>query len=208
MRRIPGRKTLTSSRNITGDNSLVIKYKTEILRGSCPMPEFIQKYVDVKKFLGFCKVCKNYDRRWSCSHHDFYPIDFLNRYSDVRLIELLIKPDKKALKGLVCEDYSVPDEINEMIKIEKKRLTKYMRREEKQVHDSVYLFAGACEICEYCTREDGLPCRYPDRMRYSIESLGIDLSKISENFFNVKVGWMKGEDFPDHLILICALLIK
>ncbi|MEG1641994.1 MAG: DUF2284 domain-containing protein [Synergistaceae bacterium] len=172
------------------------------------MPEFIENFVDAPRFLGYCKGCCHFEKRWSCSPHNFDPVEFLNQYNDVRLIELVIKPDKKNLDGLVCKDYDVPKEIGEMIDIEKAHLTKYMRREEKQVPNSLYLFSGSCEICDECTRTQGLPCRFPDKMRYSIESLGIDLSQISEKFFGVKVEWMKGTDFPDHLTLICALLIK
>jgi len=188
--------------------SLPIKYTTRIVRGSCPIPEFIEKYVDPPRFMEYCKACQNYEKRWSCSPLDIVPLDFLNSYSDIRLIGLEIILDKNMLQGVVCEAFDVPKQINTILDIEKKRLTTLLIREEKSIPNSQYLFSGACEICEICTRTEGKPCLSPERMRYSIEAVGADISKISEEILGIKVLWMKGSTIPEHLILICGLLIK
>lgn len=193
---------------LQGGKLLSVSYSTEILRGSCPISEFIDSYVDEPELTKYCKVCTNFKKRWSCSPHSFSSCDYLRQFSDIRLIGLVIKPDVKSLDGLVCEDYDVPKEIDEIISYEKSHLTRYMAREEKMIPGSKYLFAGSCDICKHCAREEGKPCRFPDKMHYAIESLGIDLTKISEDIFNIKMEWMKGSRFPDHLTLICALLIR
>lgn len=40
------------------------------------------------------------------------------------------------------------------------------------------LCAGACKRCEKCTCPDS-PCRFPDKMEYSVESFGIDVVSTS-----------------------------
>lgn len=187
---------------------MLIKYKTRMSRGSCPMPEFLEKYVDPPVFMEYCKVCANYKKRWSCSPLDIEPLSFLSSYSDIRLFGLEIFLDKKSLEGIVCEAFDVPKQIDEILDVEKKRLTNFLIREEKKIPKSQYLFSGACEICTTCTRIDENPCRFPERMRYSIEAVGADMSKISEEILGIKVLWMKGATIPEHLTLISGLLIK
>lgn len=172
------------------------------------MPEFIEKYVDPPLFLEYCKVCENYGKRWSCTPLNILPIEFLNLYSDIWLIGLEIILNKDMLKGVVCEDFDVPKQINDILCIEKKRLTKLLIREEKKIAGSQYLFSGGCEICDVCTRIEGKPCLFPEKMRYSIEAMGANVAKISEEILGIKVLWMKGAIIPEHLTLICGLLIK
>ena len=44
-----------------------LAYTTEKLENSCPMDIFIKKYVDVPRFLECCKMCPNYNKKWSCA---------------------------------------------------------------------------------------------------------------------------------------------
>lgn len=187
---------------------MVIKYTTRIVRGSCPIPEFIEKYVDPPLFLEYCKACQNYGKRWSCSPLNVVPLDYLNLYSDIWLIGLEITLDNNMLKGIICEDFDVPKQIDDILCVEKKRLTKLLIREEKKIPDSQYLFSGACEICDICSRTEGKPCLFPEKMRYSIEAVGANVAKISEEILGIKVLWMKGSTIPEHLTLISGLLVK
>lgn len=43
------------------------------------------------------------------------------------------------------------------------------------------LGAGACTVCKTCTAIEGLPCRFPDRIEYSMEGSGIDVVRMSMN---------------------------
>lgn len=42
------------------------------------------------------------------------------------------------------------------------------------------LGAGACGICECCTKVDNKPCRYPEKAIASLESYGIAVSELAE----------------------------
>ena len=51
------------------------------------------------------------------------------------------------------------------------------------------LSTEACAICERCAWEDGLPCRYPDRMHPCVESHGINLiPTLEENGLEFQYG--------------------
>ena len=38
---------------------------------SVPVAEYLRGYVDMPKFLVFCKACPNYGHIWSCLPFDF-----------------------------------------------------------------------------------------------------------------------------------------
>ena len=42
--------------------------------------EYIEKYVDVPKFLAACKQCPYYGVTWACPPFDFDPIEYLKKY--------------------------------------------------------------------------------------------------------------------------------
>ena len=39
----------------------------------------------------------------------------------------------------------------------------------------MHLTCGGCRLCENCLKEEGKPCRYPDRAMPSVESYGVDV---------------------------------
>ena len=41
--------------------------------------------------------------------------------------------------------------------------------------DYLHLGAGGCGFCSICAKAEGLPCRFPDRARASLEAYGIDV---------------------------------
>lgn len=48
------------------------------------------------------------------------------------------------------------------------------------LRDPLHLAAGACHVCERCTRLDNLPCCHPDNALASLESYGIAVSQLAE----------------------------
>ena len=52
------------------------------------------------------------------------------------------------------------------------------------------------------------PCRYPETMRYSIESLGGNVGLTIEKLMGLKLEWMEEGRLPHHFILVCGLLQK
>ena len=81
---------------------------------------------------------------------------------------------------------------------------------EKIYPGSNALIPGSCIVCGYgnCARKKGLPCRHPDKMHHSLESLGSDLDKTSKDLFGIEMKWIEGDELPDYFVQIGGLLIK
>ncbi|NLZ39491.1 MAG: DUF2284 domain-containing protein [Firmicutes bacterium] len=45
--------------------------------------------------------------------------------------------------------------------------------------DVLILGAGPCTVCKRCTALDDKPCRFPDKIQYSMEGCGIDVVRMS-----------------------------
>ena len=80
---------------------------------------------------------------------------------------------------------------------------------ERSTPGTLALSAGTCTLCgEDCTRPAGKPCRYPDRMRYSIEALGGDVAKTAELYLNKPLLWIRDNVLPEYLMLVGGALMK
>ena len=45
----------------------------------------------------------------------------------------------------------------------------------------LHLAVGGCGLCKSCTKEEGLPCRYPDKALASLEAYGVDVYNSAKN---------------------------
>ena len=82
-----------------------------------------------------------------------------------------------------------------------------MMEEEKKYPGSISLSAGSCSRCKGgCTRPQGKPCRFPDEIRYSIESLGGNVGMTIEKLMGLELEWMEEGKLPSHFILVNGLL--
>ncbi len=68
---------------------------------------------------------------------------------------------------------------------------------EEQIPGSISISSGGCNLCNECNRKDGLPCRQPDKMRYSLDAFGFDLTAITKDMFDIDILWCK-ERLPDY----------
>lgn len=172
-------------------------YEVQRLSAEVMVDEFLQTCVDVEKFLGYCRECDSYTKRWSCPPFDFDPLDFWRRYQTLRLECRVLTP------GPGAELKHLWDGIWQ----EKQKLDAELLALEADYPGSMALSAGSCKHCAKCTRPEGLPCRQPHKMRHSIEALGGDVGKTGELYFNHPLLWIKDGEMPAYLTLICGLLL-
>ena len=168
------------------------------LEEDVPLKEYLQDCVDVPKFLAFCRECPNYGARWSCAPFDFDPMDIWRRFSRLRLIATVLIPGPgidmpQMLQALHTERDRLLDELLEL---------------EKIIPGSLALSGGSCTQCTRCSRMDGTPCRYQERMRYSIEALGGDVSRTCEKYLHKPLLWMKDGTVPAYMMTVGGLLLK
>lgn len=99
---------------------------------------------------------------------------------------------------------------------------------EAQLHGRAF-FAGTCLLCGRgagqgtkrgakrgakqgaesgggCTRREGLPCRHPDKVRPSLESMGFDIGKTAKELFGLELKWASYGMLPEYYVLVGAVM--
>ena len=171
--------------------------------------EYLEKYVDVETFLECCKTCPNYNKIWSCPTYDFDVLDYWKQYQTIALYGHQIVFDESAKNKQYTQE-DLDNLIDSVVSKEKQILTDHLLLLEKEYPGSISLSAGSCQLCgpNNCTKTEGLPCRHPEKLRYSIESLGGNVGKTISNSFHIELEWVEEGKLPNHFVLVCGLLKK
>ncbi len=158
---------------------------------------------DKNLFSEMCKLgCKNFNKKYCCPPHS---PNFSSCIKDYKyLLVLLLKINLNQLSKYGYKDYHKLRIGNAVIK---PRIEKVMRLLENNFN-SRFLSTGACRLCKPCQRKLGKPCKHPDKMRFSLESVGVDCNQLTEKVFNFPLLWYKDKKAPEYTAVICALPLK
>jgi len=170
--------------------------------------EEIKAYYKPKVFIEFCKACEHYNKIWTCPPYDFDTTEVFKSYQYVYVIgsKLYINNLDESFKDLLNNN-NLEYVSNEIFKSARTVLDeKIMGLEDSKKHLTV-LLPGRCLICDSCSKEKQLPCIYPKKMRFSLESIGFDVASICEDILGDKMQWTK-EGLPEYFILVSAVLSK
>lgn len=181
-------------------------YTTERYEAYIGVEDYLNEYVDVEQFLECCKECPNYNMIWACPPYDFNVQDYWRKYRVLQLIAVKINfTEEFAGKEFSQEQL---DEIERgSVWQEKAKLTSELYQKEEENPGSISLSAGSCMICNRrCARASGKPCRFPDKVRYSIESLGGDVGRTISELMGIELEWVRKGRLPSHYVLVCGLL--
>jgi len=163
--------------------------------------EFIGKdKIKVNKdfFSNMCKKgCKNYNKKYSCPPFSPSFKNLSKSYDGLFIIFFLT-----SLKQIKSTEYNKIRIANVVMKSKIKKLMRYL--EEK--FDTKFLSTGSCDLCKPCKCKLKLSCKYPEKRRYSLEAVGIDCNKLSEDIFKRKLLWYKDKKAPDYTTVMCGLL--
>lgn len=168
--------------------------------------EYIDQYYNNEKFIFFCKECSKYNNFWMCPPFNFSPINIISQYANLNIIGTQIFINNEIQNNHYNKKQM--EEITHLIfSSVRKHIDKYLLNIENKYNDSMVFFAGSCYNCynEKCTRPQGIPCRHPDKSRYSLESFGFDLEKTSLELLNIELKWGKSDLLPEYFTLISGL---
>lgn len=156
--------------------------------------------------MAYCRVCPNYNMVWSCPSLSFNVDDYLAEFNWVHVLCAKIN-----LSDHIIVEADTPEKIKtvgwEILSEVKRDMDEKLRRMEKRIPGSVSLSSGGCRLCKACSRRDSQPCRQPDKMRYSLDAFGFDLSAITKDMFAIDILWCK-DRLPNYFTLIHGLLTK
>lgn len=162
--------------------------------------KMLKAYEDKYKFETLCaNGCPNYNNKWACPPFSPSYSRLSTKYSDVLLV--LFNCDLSQFKYTKTE-YMKVKASNSILKSQSDRL---MRLLEKETSGTI-LSNGSCRLCKPCNKKEGLNCKRPDEMRYSMESLGLNVEQISKDFFNHKLLWYKDKLAPTYSSVVTCLL--
>lgn len=178
-------------------------YTIEINEAIIPVKQLITDFQDRERFLDFCKECHNYNTRWSCPSLSFDANEFLLNYKNAHLISTRVIFKKEVRESVRSED--INQVSNETIKEVRNKLSELLLTLEGEYPASRSIVSGGCNICKECTRTYNKPCIYPEKMRYSLNTFGFDISKLLTELFKIELKW--GTDkLPEYYTLVSAFL--
>lgn len=180
-------------------------YETELYQQDIAMDEFIAKYQDIDKFMAYCRACPNYGARWSCPPLSFDVGEMLAKYDRVHLVGLKMTYDQETIR-LADTPEKVKSVTWDTLFVEKRVLEETLLVVESENAGSMSLSSGGCHYCETCARTEGKECIYPDKMRYSLDAFGFDLTAITADQLGIDLCWSQGA-LPPYYTLIHALLL-
>ncbi|WP_196593369.1 DUF2284 domain-containing protein [Pectinatus sottacetonis] len=166
----------------------------------------LAKYQHKEKFLAYCKTCSKYENRWSCPPLSFSPNDYLQPYTYIYFIGIQLFYDKQTIAAADTSEKITAVSLAATKKI-KKQVSTILLAAEKHFPETLSLSSGGCDFCCRCTRPQNEPCRKPEKMRYSLDSFGIDLSAITKKFLNISLLW-NSQKLPAYHTLVHGLLTK
>ncbi|MFH0752297.1 MAG: DUF2284 domain-containing protein [archaeon] len=166
--------------------------KIEVRSGHIPTKDV---KTDRKLFSDMCRTgCKNYGTKHSCPPSS--PA-LENHVKEKYLFVIMMSIDLTQLK-----EYKEYHRVRLANAVLKSRIEKLMRTLEI---NSRFLSTGSCRLCKPCQKKKGEPCKHPDKMRYSMESLGIDCNHLCSTLFNKPLQWRRKGTEIEYTSVVCAI---
>lgn len=185
---------------------------------------FIIKSISMKKLLeyykpdlinGYCLNCNKSNKVWSCPNFDFNTKEYINNYNYATIIcyrpnlnnfnDTDVKNILLNIKDLIPE--AKDSKFNTIYFGCRLYLDELLLKLEQLNSNSTILFSGRCLLCKTCQREFNLPCLHKEKLRYSLESLGFDVSNILKDIFDISLQW-NTDNSPEYVTCVSAIFSK
>lgn len=195
----------------------MIKYISYNVK-QCTIEELL-KYYNPKVINKYCESCNKFSKFWSCPPLSFNDLEYISKYkycyviSGKTYINQIPKDELNNLAEHALTKYSSISNGNDEFSNTFNGLY-YSFREfndnkllslESHFCDTTALFSGRCLICNNCSRSNNMSCIFPNKLRYSLEGLGFDVSGIIENIVNDKIQW-SNDSRPEYVTCVSGLL--
>ena len=143
------------------------------------LADLVNKYHHPDEIFSFCKACGHYNQNYSCPDHQMNPLEILSEYKFVTVY---------ALKYV----YSADTDLDLLYISTRKTLDRCINAFESDTK-SLALIPGRCLLCDPCYKSIGKPCPTPEKIRYSLETLGFNLSELLVHEFELPLLWDNNE---------------
>ena len=154
----------------------------------------VQNYCNNSKFK-----CPNYGHSWACPPEAPYLEENVSRYEKFFLIyyefnlKEYVERNKlefpKRSEEKIRNSFYHKDIVRDYLA---KEIITFLQNYSESYNEKFILWDGYCRICfkegKNCTYDDGIPCRYPDKKRFSMEAVGIDVDKTVKSV-DIEIEW-------------------
>lgn len=182
-----------------------MKYSVSSKHVTIGADEFVSHYRDIDRFLAYCKQCPGFGKAWNCPPFDFDPANISNGFKTVTVTGTTIEFDEETRAACTTAQQSSAAGQEAMQEVWKTLLPQLYEQERQEPGSRCFTFR--CVLCpQGCTRGDGKPCRYPDMMRYSLESVGFDVMAMTRDLLGIELEWSNDGRLPKHITLVTAIM--
>lgn len=158
-------------------------------------------YENKHVFDRLCRIgCVNFNKKWSCPPYSPSYSKLSDGYSNLLLILLYSYLDQF---DYIQNKYTKVRAGNVILKSLAERSLRHLEK----IFDGIMISNGSCRLCRPCTLKLGkTECKRPEKMRYSMESLGLNVIKISTDYFDHKLLWYRKKEVPLYTSVVSGLL--
>jgi len=182
----------------------VMKYSVTNRQATLAADEFISRYRDVERFRQYCLQCPGYGKSWSCPPFDFDPRIKSDGFTTVTVMGTTIEFDEPTRAACKTAEQSSAAGKEAMQEVWKTLLPRLYEMERQNPGSRCFTFR--CVLCpEGCTRLEEKPCRKPELMRHSLESVGFDIEAMTRDLLGINLEWSTDGSLPKHITLVTAL---
>lgn len=169
--------------------------------------EFTSRFRDVERIGQYCLECPGYGKSWGCPPFDFDPAMVTDGFNAVKVMGTIIEFDDQTRAACETPQQAIAVGRQAMDEVWQSLLPDLYEMERR--HPGSRVFTFRCVLCpEGCTRPQGKPCRHPDRLRHSLESVGYDVEAIARDLLGITLEWSSDGSLSKHITLITALFTK
>ncbi|MBI5872148.1 DUF2284 domain-containing protein [archaeon] len=162
-------------------------------------------FIDVKDIIinkqKFSKMCRQgcgvYGRCWACPPYSPSLSAIKNKFKKMFVFISYIYTEQIKIKS----PYLVLFNIYNILA---PKMHKQGMILEKQLN-GLLLKSGPCRVCKNCSAAHNKPCRFPEKKRYALESIGIDVQKLAA-LLKHKLLWYDRKCLPEYTSVVCGVL--
>lgn len=171
-------------------------YTVEELLTTMAIGVLVERFHRPEKVWMLCKMCPNYGRKWGCPPFEYDVVEKILKYNYIELF---------ATRVVFTAVTPSPDEREAIMRTEYARIESRLLALERTTGGVASANIGGCERCKErgCTRPNGVPCRYPELLRPSLEAYGFDVPDLLHSAFGIN---LTPASHSSELVLLTALL--
>lgn len=183
---------------------VVMKYTVTNREATIAASEFIARYRDIGRIRQYCLECPGYGKSWGCPPFDFDPAMVTDGFNAVKVMGTIIEFDDQTRAACETPQQAIAVGRQAMEEVWQTLLPRLYEMERETPGSRVLTFR--CVLCpEGCTRPQSLPCRHPERLRHSLESVGFDVEAITRDLLGIDLEWSRDGSLSRRITLVTAL---